>query len=146
MAAVLGCSKKNADATISISENDAEMNAAIAKARETLPQFWLLFDHPQNSETDFCLKVMIKDKDQVEHFWAVDIERKDGKVFGVINNDPEFVRTVKIGERIEIPASDISDWLYEREGKMYGNYTLRVLMKHMSKKEAEAYKQMLADP
>jgi len=33
-----------------------------------------------------------------------------------------------------------------RNGKMVGNYTLRVLFKQMSKEEAEKYKQMLADP
>jgi uncharacterized protein YegJ (DUF2314 family) len=33
-----------------------------------------------------------------------------------------------------------------QNGKMVGNYTLRVLFKQMSVSEAEKYKAMLADP
>jgi uncharacterized protein YegJ (DUF2314 family) len=76
----------------------------------------------------------------------VNVERKDGKIFGTINNDPEIVHNVKIGDRILTPEDDISDWLYMQNGKMVGNYTLRVLFKQMSVSEAEKYKAMLADP
>ncbi len=31
---------------------------------------------------------------------------------GTINNDPEMVKNVKLGDRITIPEADISDWLY----------------------------------
>lgn len=76
----------------------------------------------------------------------MNVERKDGKIFGTINNDPEIVHNVKIGDRILTPEDDISDWLYMQNGKMVGNYTLRVLFKQMSVSEAEKYKAMLADP
>jgi uncharacterized protein YegJ (DUF2314 family) len=122
------------------------MNAAIAKARETLPQFWARFDHPAPGETNFCLKVMIKDGGETEHFWVDNVEKKDGKTFGNISNDPEYVHNVKLGQRIEIPEQDISDWFYMRDGKMVGNYTLRVLFKHMPADEVAKYKAILADP
>ncbi len=43
----LGCSKKGAageDRTTVVEENDPEMNAAIAKARASLPKFWKVFE------------------------------------------------------------------------------------------------------
>ena len=92
------------------------------------------------------MKVKIHDKDKVEHFWVGDLERKEGKILGTINNDPDIVQNVKLGERIKVNEADISDWLYMRDGKMVGNYTLRVLFKQMTKEEVEKYKQMLADP
>ena len=46
---------------------------------------------------------------------------------------------------IPVPEDDISDWLYMQNGKMVGNYTLRVLFKQMSASEVEKYKAMLAD-
>jgi uncharacterized protein YegJ (DUF2314 family) len=144
---VTSCSRHHStdDNVTYVSKDDPEMNAAIAKARNSLADFWQIYDKHPNGESDFCLKVKITDKEQNEYFWVVNLERKDGKTFGTINNDPDIVHNVKIGDRIALNEPDISDWLYMRDGKMVGNYTLRALFKHMSKDEAEKYKQMLAD-
>jgi len=141
---VTACSKE--DRVIGVAADDPEMTAAISKARETLPQFWQVFDKPEHGETGFSLKVRITDKRGTEHFWAVDIERRDGKTMGTINNDPDTVTSVKLGDRIEIPEADITDWLYMRDGKMVGNRTLRPLFKQMPAAEVERLKKMLADP
>ena len=122
------------------------MSAAIAKARDTLPQFWQVFDRREHGESDFALKVKITDKRGTEHFWVVALERQGGKILGTINNDPDTVASVKLGDRITVPEADISDWLYTRDGKMVGNYTIRPLFKKMSAKEVEQYKKMLAEP
>ncbi len=133
------------DEVINVSEDDPEMNAAMAKARESLPQFWQIFDDRKRGESDFALKVQITDKRGSEHFWVVDLERREGKTMGSINNDPNIVRCVKIGDRIEIPEADISDWMYVRDGKMVGNRTIVPLFKQMSPAEAAQYKSMMAD-
>ena len=140
------CSKPSDDRVTSVSADDPEMNAAIANARSSLPKFWQIYEHPEHGETDFCLKVKITDKKSVEHFWLVDIETNSQGIFGTINNDPEFVHDVKFGDRIRIPEPDISDWLYLRDGKMVGNYTVRALFKKMSPAEVEQMKKRLADP
>jgi len=101
---------------------------------------------PEHAESDFSLKVRITDARGVEHFWAIDIERRDGKILGTINNGPDTVASVKLGDRIEIPEADISDWLHMRDGKMVGNYTLRPLFKKMPPAEVERYKTIMADP
>ena len=134
------------DKTIDIKPDDVEMNAAIAKARESLPQYWQVFEKRERGESDFALKVRITDKSGTEHFWANDIERREGSIKGTINNDPDIVARVKLGDRVTIPDADITDWLYMRDGKMVGNHTLRVLLKKMSSSEAEQYKKMLAEP
>jgi uncharacterized protein YegJ (DUF2314 family) len=141
---VAGCSER--DKVVHVEDNDPEMVAAIAKARDTLPQFWQTFDKPQRGESGFSLKVKITDENGTEHFWATDIERRKGKIWGTINNDPNIVASVKLGDRIEIPEAYISDWLYMRGGKMVGNRTLVPLLKTMSAKEAEGYRKMMADP
>jgi uncharacterized protein YegJ (DUF2314 family) len=138
------CSKR--DKVINVAGDDPEMKAAIAKARDTLPQFWQAFNNRTRGETDFSLKVRITDNGGVEHFWLSHLEKRDAQLYGVINNDAEIVRNVKLGERLPIPEADISDWLYMREGKMVGNYTLRVLFKSMPAAEVRRYKEMLADP
>jgi len=138
------CSKR--DKVINVEENDAEMVAAIAKARDTLPHFWQVYEKPARGETNFALKVKITDKQGTEHFWATDIERRDGKIRGTINNDPNIVKSVKLGDRMEIPEADISDWLYLREGKMIGNQTVKPLFKQMPADEVKQLKAMMADP
>ena len=147
LAGILGSySDGAADTTIGIEEEDADMKSAIVKARASLPRFWQSFEHRKPGEADFSLKVKITDKHGTEHFWVSNLERKDGKIMGTIDNAPNVVRRVKMGDRIEIPEEDISDWTYLRDEKLIGNYTLRALFKHMSAKEVARYKAMLAEP
>lgn len=138
------CSER--DTGISVPSDDPAMDAAIAKARDTLPQFWQAFQARSRGDDGFALKVRIDDEFGTEYFWVINIERRDGTITGEINNDPGVVRSVKLGERIEVPERDISDWLFMRRGKMVGNETLRPLLKLMPEAEAERLKSMLAEP
>jgi len=138
------CSKR--DTVINIAEDDPEMVAAIAKARDSLPQFWAAFDQRQRGDTDFSLKVKITGKRGTEHFWLKEIERRDGQVYGTIDNAPDIVRHVKRGARIPIPEADISDSFYMRDHKMVVNYTSRVLFRTMTAAEVKRYQQIMADP
>ncbi len=138
------CSKR--DKVTSVAGDDPEMVAAIARARASLPQFWEVFERRDRGESGFSLKVKITDKRGTEHFWLSDIDRRDGQLHGTINNDADIVRSVKLGDRIAIPEEDISDWLYMRQGKMVGNFTLRVLFKTMPAAEVQRYQRMMADP
>lgn len=121
------------DRTINIPTGDAEMNAAIEKARKTLPLFWQKLALPGEGETSFALKVKIQDGTYSEHFWLIDIGHKRNLIFGTINNDPDYVKSVAIGQRIQIDPARISDWMYMHNGKMVGNETLRPLLSRMSK-------------
>ena len=138
------CSKR--DKVINVEGDDPEMVAAIATARKTLPHFWQVYEKPVRGETNFALKVKITDKQGTEYFWATEIERRDGKIVGTINNDPNIVKSVKLGDRMEIPEADISDWLYMRDDKMIGNQTVKPLFKQMPADEVKQLKAMMADP
>jgi uncharacterized protein YegJ (DUF2314 family) len=109
-------------------DDDAEMTAAIAKAREALPQFWQTFEKQDQGESGFALKLKVTDARGTEHFWVTNLERNDGKMMGTVNNDPQTVASVKLGQRVEIREADISDWLYLRDGKIVGNHTLKPLL------------------
>jgi uncharacterized protein YegJ (DUF2314 family) len=134
------------DQVISVASDDAEMNAAIEKARAGLAEFWSALDKPPSGVKDFALKVAISGNGAVEHFWLTEITRKDGKLSGTINNEPESVSTVKLGQRYEFGEAQISDWLYKRNGKMVGNETMRPLLKRMTADEAAPYWAMYETP
>ena len=86
-----------------IGDADREMAAAIAKARQTLTQFWQVFDKREHGESNFVLVVRITDKGRIKHFFTTDFERRDGKTMVTINNAPNIVGSVKLGDRIEVP-------------------------------------------
>ena len=151
-----GCSKRgdgagtaeaeSRDPIIAVENDDVEMEVAIAEARVTLPEFWAVMEKPEGGESDFAVKVKIADENGVEHFWVGELERVDGKTRGTVNNEPITVKSVKFGERIEIPEEDITDWTYTREGKMVGNRTLRAMFKQMAPEEVERFKALMVEP
>jgi uncharacterized protein YegJ (DUF2314 family) len=145
--ACIGCSRSGrSDRTIAVSGDDPEMQAAIATARSKLPEFWQAYRNPAAGDTGFALKVRITDPNGTEHFWLTPIELKSGKIYGTVNNEPEKVKSVEYGQKIEVREDRISDWMYMRSGKMVGNYTIRPLMKTMSKEQVEKLKAIMAEP
>ena len=134
------------DSTVKVPNEDAAMNAAIKKARQSLPQFWSKLASPGSDETGFSLKVRIDEGDIGEHFWLIDIERKGDVIFGTINNTPDEVKSVAMGQRIQIDPAHISDWMYMRNRKIVGNETMRALLPRMPKRQADAFRTMLETP
>lgn len=134
------------DKTVSVASDDSEMKSAIAKAKSGLIAFWSSLEKPGAGETDFALKVAITEKDQTEHFWLTNIERKGGKTTGIISNTPTLVTSVTQGQRYTFTDEQISDWLFKRNGKMVGNETMRPLLKRMPKEQAEAYRSLYETP
>lgn len=133
------------DKVINVATEDAEMNAAIKIARETLPTFWSkMADHASNEEA-FSLKLGISDGKMTEHFWCGDIRGSAIAANCVIANEPTDVHTVKMGQRVEVDPAIISDWMYMQSGKIKGGQTIRALIPHMAPEEAETYRAMLAD-
>ena len=132
---------------ITVPKIDEEMVLAKAKARETLPLFWAKFANPAPNENGFVLKVALPHGNgSTEHIWTRNVEMKDGKIFATINNVPRHVKNVRLGDRIEVKEEQISDWLYLRDGKIVGNYTLKPVLKRMPPADAAKYRATLAEP
>lgn len=131
---------------ISVMSEDKDMNAAIQTARGSIATFWKSYDTPATGETDHALKVAVAGNGATEHFWLTRIKREDGKISGVISNQPQSVKTVKIGQRYEFTADMISDWTFKRNGKLVGNETMRVLLPRMPEEQAAVYRNMYETP
>jgi uncharacterized protein YegJ (DUF2314 family) len=133
------------DQVVDFASDDAEMNAAIDKARASLPEFWARFASPARNEADFALKLGISDDVGTEHFWCGEIEGDAEAASCVIANEPVNVHVVAYGERVTVDPEIISDWLYYRDGKIVGGETLRVMLPHLDKKAAADLRARLAD-
>jgi len=121
-----------------VAEDDKEMNAAMEKARKSVEDFIKVFQSRQKGQSDFGVKVAIRDGKKVEHFWVA-IAEFDGKQFGgTISNDPMLVKTVKAGDRVKVDKDKISDWMYVEKKKLVGGYTVRVLRDRLTPEERKA--------
>ena len=134
------------DKTVLVPRGDSGMMAAIAKARKSLPQFWEAFEDSAPGVSNFSLKVEVVDRGSSEFFWVTQIERQKNAIVGTIDNDPNHVTNVKLGQRYRFAESQIADWLFMRNGKMVGNETIRPLLDRMPAAQAAQYRSLLADP
>lgn len=121
-----------------------EMDAAIAKARSKVDVFLQELKEPTG--TNHAVKAPIVENGKTEHFWLTDITYENGEFQGTIGNEPGIVGNVKMGQTWKIKQAEISDWMYLRDDKMVGNYTIRPLLKTMPAETAAKFRQMLAEP
>ncbi len=140
---ICGCNK-TPDTLITSGYDEKEMDAAIAQARNEVDRFIAELSKPTG--TDHAVKAPIEDAGRTEHFWLTQLKYQNGQFEGTINNEPGVVKNVELGQKWKIKKNEISDWLYMRDGKMHGNYTMRPLLKTMPKDEAAKFRSMLAEP
>ena len=138
---VAGCSHK--PETLTDKYDEKKMEKAIADARATFDDFLARFRNPQPGDEAFHVKVRVEDKNGAEHFWVSDVKLDSEPYTGKIADEPGIVKKVKFGQDYSFTRSEISDWMYMANGKMQGNYTLRVELESMPPKEAEALKKKI---
>lgn len=120
-----------------VKSTDNEMNAAIEKANQTLTDFNAALLNPEIEVKS--LKVKFQNETDAEHIWLSNIEFKDGKYSGVLDNEPEYITEYKIGDKVNVDSKNISDWMYIDNGKLYGGYTIKVLRNRMSEDEKKQF-------
>ena len=128
------------DHVVNIASRDKAMQAAIRQAQDTLPGFLALAANPPAGTGGYKLKVAITDDNGTEHFWVAPFQPVAGGFRGVLNNTPQVVRNVALGQVIEFDRSHISDWGYVRNGRQVGSFTVCVLFKQMPQGEVERYR------
>ena len=146
---VSGCNRKSADSrvihregepdVINVDSEDAEMNDAIAQARQTTDTFLQILTDPKPNQTDFSVKRPYPTKTggtRKEHIWISHLSYDGRFLHGTVGDEPVNISNLKSGEPVSFPLNELSDWMYLEDGKIVGGYTIRVLRKHMPSKEA----------
>lgn len=132
----IGCSKSTQpDKVVMVSSHDPDMTAAIKDARASVSKFQAALGTRKLNQTGFAVKMAFTDGEMTEHFWLDQVRWDGTKYHGVVNNDPEKVSNVKLGQEASVAPEDISDWMYVENGKLVGGYTIRALRAAMSPKE-----------
>lgn len=138
-----GCSSKP-ETLIQDGYDKQEMEAAIVHAQSTVDKF---IDALESSDGQgFMVRAPIEDKGDVEHFWVAGVTFDSGQFTGTIDNEPGIVTKVQKGQEWTIAKGEITDWMYMRDGKIHGNFTMRPLLKTLPEEEAAQFRAMLAEP
>ena len=120
--------------------DDPEMNKAIARSRETFNDFLSAFSSKKDTQSAYSVKMPFPTENGDEHIWLVDIELNDGKMFGYVDNVPDQVSSVQLGDKIEIDSNKISDWFYIENNRLR-RLTIRILRDRMPPEEKKQFEE-----
>lgn len=129
-------------------DDDAEMEQAFKRARQTFRFFWrelaweyrriipalgvacvkVAFSDPPDAQTD-------RKTPSVEQMWISDIEFDGQHVFGTLINKPNWLTTVHEGDHVKIRPTQVNDWMYSINDKVFGAYTVNLMRSRMGRKE-----------
>lgn len=125
-----------------VRSDDQAMGEAIAKARATLPR--ALATIAEGRGEGFTVKFPVEDNGEVEHFWLSNTVIHHDHFSGTQEEEATTVTNVQAGQPFSVPASEISDWMFVRGGKMHGNFTLRAMLPSMPPEQRARYEPHLA--
>jgi uncharacterized protein YegJ (DUF2314 family) len=120
---------------IAISNEDAEFQAAYARASATLPRFIEYIR--RGIKASYSAKLRFRDPDASERFgketfvflWLTGVHYHDAeRVFsgGFFEVPPELQKWHQVGQRLAFEGEDIFDWMVLTEdGRLFGGFTLR---------------------
>lgn len=119
--------------------SDKEMNAAIAKSRQTFDDFLTAFKNQKRTQRSFCVKLPVATTAGDEYVWITNLELKGEKLIGQLDNLLEKPSNLKLGDKIEINRNKISDWFYIENNKLVGGLTIRVFRNRMTPAQRELF-------
>src|SRR5262249_40500026 len=123
-----------------VSAKDADMNAAIEKAKSTVDEFVKALHEQKEGTKDYYVKKPYgTPSGGHEHMWIEVSKEENGVLQGKVANEAEETREVKMGQSVSLKVSEISDWKYQDGKKLIGGYTVRYFIERMSPKEREAF-------
>jgi uncharacterized protein YegJ (DUF2314 family) len=124
--------RENDPGIIYIDDDDPRMIAATEKARATAADFAKAMAAPQPNQKGFAVKMPVSDGKATEYVWISGLSFDSQSFRGRLDNRPGGVTGVKIGDKLAVKASELSDWMYVEDNRLVGGYTLRVLRESLS--------------
>ena len=115
---------------LEVAADDPALARAEADARAALPSFLQRLSSPDPGDGEFMVKFRLRSGSAPEQIWADATRRADGRLIGVLANDP-ITRGYRIGQEVEIPEHEIMDWGFRRNGVMQGHFSTRVFLERM---------------
>lgn len=138
-----GCGQTPPKTAPAVTYSEEEIEAATARARREVETF--ISEMSKSTSSGFAVKAPVEDGSRSEQVWLADITYKNGEFQGIVNKDPEKVNNVRKGQKLAVRKNEIADWMFMRNGKLYGNFTVRPTLKSMPEEESFKLRSILAD-
>jgi uncharacterized protein YegJ (DUF2314 family) len=122
-----------------IAVDDPLTAEAIVKARRTAGEFLRAYRARGGDQRDFRIKFLVAERGLVEQFWVTLESATDTTFTGTIANHPGDITGVKYGERVTVPANEISDWMYVENGVLQGGFSVRLMRDRLQPEERPAF-------
>lgn len=145
---VYGCEQRTGSAAVTdpsqgvvgVASDDAEMNAAIARARSSVSRFTAAFASEDPGLSFFSVKKPYAQRSGgKEHIWIDVTEIVGDTIRGTIADDPVDIAGMRFGDAVELTADEITDWMYVNAAReVVGGYTIRVLVHRSTPEELAA--------
>lgn len=137
--AARGAASSNSSSGPIIRDDDPSMRAAVTRAQNNVLHFEQHIARPGPGEKDFAVRMAVRENDEVEYFWLANTTW-DGNVFrGEIDDEPDTVTTVHIWQKMLCAPTDISDWMYVKDGRLVGGETIRVVRDRMTEDQRRRF-------
>lgn len=137
------------DPMVVFRQADAKMTAAITEAQNTLPRALTLLPATGKAyHPDLLLKVAFPRNDGMgnEIIWVSDL-RSTGKnrFSGRLDNAPNYLTGKRLGSKVRFSLDQVADWSILAGGRLWGNYTTRVMLPQLPAEDRRYFKTILSD-
>jgi len=116
------------DPTVTVRKTDSVVLRAREDAMRTLPMFWRKFDAQEEGASKFSVKVELSGPNGEEVVWMRVESREGEEIVGLLAVEPSRFPGLHLGSRISVHSSRVTDWSYEKGGKVYGDYFTRAMI------------------
>ncbi|MGE6388459.1 DUF2314 domain-containing protein [Pseudomonas sp. NPDC078416] len=133
----------------SVKGESDELKATVASAQATFKFFWRELSWEARRivksldmaavKMSFVLDADDPDIPSVENMWVTDIEFDGESISGVLMNEPRWFTSLKASDPVTLPLAALNDWMYVRDGHVYGGFTVDALRSGMSADDREAH-------
>lgn len=133
--------------------NDAEMEAASAQARQTFRFFWREMAWERRriipGLSMAAVKAAFSDPPEiraqnpggleVEHMWITDIDFDGRTIYGTLLNSPQSLQTFNEGDEVKITGKQLTDWLYVVSDDVCGGFSIDLMRSRMGGAERKQH-------
>ena len=132
-------------------ENSDDTAATVASAQATFKFLWRELSWERRRivtgldlaavKVAFALDATDPSIPSAENMWMSDLDFDGEQLTGVLINEPRWVTSLHAGDRVSVPFTDLSDWLYVSCGRVYGGFTIDGLRSEMGPAERAEHDQ-----
>jgi uncharacterized protein YegJ (DUF2314 family) len=122
-----GCQRSPADGgnqgsslAVAVPTEDPAIEAATREARASLEEFIKPLSHPSPGQTDFSVKVPVREGAGTHYLWLQQIAFDGSNFSGVLGPDAAGLNGHSPGEWVTIASREIADWMFVENEKLVG--------------------------